>query len=86
MQQWAKLANGRPAAPAWLPTTAALALWRAGRKQEAVEVVRRRRAYLAGLLEQPRPLRRPAPDWREAERASRAEVFAAWQANPLAFP
>ena len=29
LQHWANLANGRPATPAWLPTTLALGLWRA---------------------------------------------------------
>lgn len=86
LQQWASLANGRPAAPAWLPTTAALALWRTGRKQEAVEW------YAAAVRTWPDRWSSTAsyatllPDWREAERASLAEVFAAWQANPPAFP
>ncbi|PPT98724.1 tetratricopeptide repeat protein [Xanthomonas arboricola] len=86
LQQWASLANGRPAAPAWLPTTAALALWRSGRKQEAVEW------YAAAVRTWPDRWSSTAsyatllPDWREAERASLAEVFAAWQANPPAFP
>ncbi|CAD0304164.1 tetratricopeptide repeat protein [Xanthomonas hortorum pv. vitians] len=86
LQLWANLANGRPAAPQWLPTTAALALWRAGRKQEAVEW------YAAAVRTWPERWSSTAnyasllPDWREAERASLAEVFAAWQANPPAFP
>ncbi|CAD0300752.1 tetratricopeptide repeat protein [Xanthomonas hortorum] len=86
LQLWANLANGRPATPQWLPTTVALALWRAGRKQEAVEW------YAAAVRTWPERWSSTAnyasllPDWREAERASLAEVFAAWQANPPAFP
>ncbi|MBV6812852.1 tetratricopeptide repeat protein [Xanthomonas campestris pv. passiflorae] len=85
LQQWANLANGRPATPEWLPTTAALALWRAGRKQEAVEW------YAAAVRTWPDRWSSTAnyasllPEWREADRASLAEVFAAWQANPPAF-
>ncbi|MBB4133054.1 tetratricopeptide repeat protein [Xanthomonas sp. 3075] len=86
LQQWATLANGRPLAPEWLPTTAALALWRADRKQEAVQW------YAAAVRTWPDRWSSPAnyasqlPDWREAERATLAEVFAAWKANPPAFP
>ncbi|PPV00231.1 hypothetical protein XpopCFBP1817_01305 [Xanthomonas populi] len=86
LQLWANLANGRPATPQWLPTTAALALWRAGRKREAVEW------YAAAVRTWPDRWSSTAnyaillPGWREAERASLAEVFAAWQANPPAFP
>ncbi len=86
LQQWAILANGRPATPEWLPTTLALGLWRAGRKQEAVEW------YAAAVRTWPDRWGTTAsyasllPDWRDAERATLAEVFAAWQANPPAFP
>ncbi|MCW1983430.1 tetratricopeptide repeat protein [Xanthomonas campestris] len=86
LQHWANLANGRPATPAWLPTTLALGLWRAGRKQEAVEW------YAAAVRTWPDRWGSTAnyasllPEWREADRASLAEVFAAWQSNPPAFP
>ncbi|QHG88776.1 tetratricopeptide repeat protein [Xanthomonas sp. NCPPB 1638] len=86
LQQWANLATGRPAAPEWLPTAAALALWRAGRKQEATEW------YAAAVRTWPDRWGSTAnyasllPDWREVDRTGLAEVFAAWQANPPASP
>lgn len=86
LQQWANLANGRPAAPEWLPTAAALALWRAGRKQEAIEW------YAAAVRTWPDRWGSTAryasllPDWREVDRTGLSEVFAAWQANPPASP
>ena len=86
LEQWAGLIGGWPSAPSWQPPTLALALWKLGRKQEAVAwyaaAVRTEpgqwsdAANFAGLL----------PDWREEERATLAEVLAAWQEKTPAWP
>ncbi|ACD56941.1 hypothetical protein IXO675_001325 [Xanthomonas oryzae pv. oryzae] len=57
-----------------------------GRKQDAVEW------YAAAVRTWPDRWSSTAnyasllPEWREAERATLAEVFAAWQAKPPTFP
>ena len=72
--------------PAWLPPTMALSLWSLDRKAEAVQW------YAAAVRTEPGrwsdPANYPAllPGWREQDRARLAEVFAAWQAAPPAWP
>lgn len=86
LAQWAQLLDGRPAAPQWLPPTLALALWSAGRKPEAVVW------YAAAVRTWPDRwgdagnLPRLLPDWSDAERATLAEVLAAYTADPPAWP
>lgn len=86
VEQWALLANGRPVTPEWLPPTLALGLWRAGRKDEALQW------YGAAMRTWPDKwgnganLATQLPDWSEADRATLADVLAAWQANPPAWP
>jgi hypothetical protein len=64
----------------------ALALWSAGRKDEAVQW------YGAAIRTEPQLWRDPAnftrllPDWRDSEHATLAEVQAAWAANPPQWP
>lgn len=86
VEQWSLLAGGRPSAPAWLPPTLALALWQAGRKDEA------RQWYGAAMRTWPDKWADPGnlaaqlPDWSEADRAALAEVLAAWRADPPPWP
>lgn len=86
LTQWSALVNGRPAAPDWLPPTLALVLWRLDRKDEAVKW------YAAAVRTWPEQWGAGAdfakllPAWRDDERATLAEVQAAWQAKPPAWP
>ena len=86
LEQWSTLLGGWPSAPTWQPPTMALALWKLGRKQEAVAW------YAAAVRTEPGQWSSAAnfasllPDWREEDRATLAEVQAAWQADPAAWP
>jgi len=82
---WNELGAGF-GAPSWVPPTLALSLWSLDRKPEAI------RWYAAAMRTEPNRWGDPAnypsllPGWREQERARLAEVFAAWQASPPAWP
>jgi tetratricopeptide (TPR) repeat protein len=84
--QWQQLVVARRSNAGWMPPTLALALWTAGRKDEAVQW------YAAAIRTEPQLWRDPAnftrllPDWRDGERSTLAEVLAAWAANPPAYP
>lgn len=86
IDQWSLLVGGRPSAPEWLPPTLALALWQAGRKDEALQW------YGAAMRTWPDTwgdagnLAAQLPDWSEADRVVLADVLAAWRANPPAWP
>lgn len=85
LEQWASLIGG-PGGPAWIPPTLALALWSVDRKPEAIQW------YAAAVRTEPYLWNNPAnfpqllPDWNDSERATLAEVHAAWQAEPPAWP
>ncbi len=85
LAQWTELANGF-GSPSWVPPTLALVLWDLDRKVEATQW------YAAAVRTEPRLWADPAnfpsllPGWREQDRQRLAEVFAAWQANPPAWP
>jgi tetratricopeptide (TPR) repeat protein len=85
LAQWAELANGF-GSPSWVPPTLALALWDLDRKDEA------KQWYAAAVRTEPLLWGDPAnfptllPDWTDPERKRLAEVFAAWQAEPPAWP
>lgn len=85
LAQWAPLA-ARGTTAAWMPPTFAMALWTLGRRDEAV------RWYAAAVRTEPALWSTPAqhaqllPQWRDAERATLAEVQAAWAANPPSWP
>jgi len=86
LDQWRQALEGRLVRPSWAPPTLALALWSTDRRDEAV------RWYAAAVRTEPTlwndPARYPTllPDWTPAERATLAEVFAAWRAAPPAWP
>ena len=86
LEQWQKLIGGWPSTPGWQPPTLALALWKLDRRAEAVVW------YAAAVRTEPQQWSSAAgypqllPDWREEDRALLAEVLAAWQANPPAWP
>ena len=85
LAQWAALGN-RAGNASWMPPTYALALWTLGRRDEAV------RWYAAAVRTEPTRWSTPAafpallPQWSDAERATLAQVQAAWAANPPAWP
>lgn len=72
--------------PSWAPPTLALALWKLDRKAEAVAW------YAAAVRTYPRRWSNAAslpallPDWSDADRATLAEVHAAWVQAPPAWP
>ncbi|WP_211369579.1 tetratricopeptide repeat protein [Pseudoxanthomonas yeongjuensis] len=85
LAQWTELANGF-GSPSWVPPTLALVLWDLDRKAEAVQW------YAASVRTEPSQWSDPAnfpallPGWSDPERKRLAEVFAAWQADPPAWP
>ncbi|OBU65312.1 hypothetical protein A9K58_14620 [Stenotrophomonas maltophilia] len=86
LEQWLSSASNTRSRPSWVPPTFALALWRSGQKQEAVQW------YAAAVRTEPTQWSDSSrfaellPQWREDERASLAEVQQAWAAAPPAWP
>ena len=86
LEQWASLLGGWPSTPSWQPPTLALALWKTGNRADALAW------YAAAVRTEPQRWSSPGdfaallPDWREEDRATLAEVHAAWQADPPAWP
>lgn len=86
LAQWQQLVASRRSNASWVPPTLAMALWTAGRKEEAVQW------YAAAVRTEPQLWRNPAnfprllPDWRDVERATLADVHAAWVADPPKWP
>jgi len=86
LQRWSALVTARDSKAAWIPPTLALALWTAGRKDEAVQW------YAAAVRSEPQlwasagNLPRLLPDWRDDERATLAQVQAEWAAHPPKWP
>lgn len=86
LARWSEAGVERFNNPSWVPPTIALALWTLDRKAEAVQW------YAAAVRTEPGTWRAPAnlpallPDWRAGEHAALAEVAAAWQAAPPAWP
>jgi len=86
LDQWRQALEGRLLRPSWAPPTLALGLWSTDRRDEALHW------YAAAVRTEPTLWRDPAryptllPDWTAAEHATLAEVFAAWQAAPPAWP
>jgi len=72
--------------PSWAPPTLALALWKLGRKDEAVQW------FGAAVRTEPtqwtdaRNFAAQLPDWRQEDRDTLAEVLGAWQVNPPTWP
>ena len=83
---WHEAQAGMRGNPSWVPPTLALALWTQGRKDEAVKW------YAAAVRTEPQRWSSSAgfaqqlPTWRDAERATLAEVQQAWATNPPAWP
>lgn len=86
LKPWAILQASRGTAASWMPPAFAMALWAAGQKDEAVQW------YAAAVRTEPTQwltTERYAellPDWKESERATLAQVHAAWVANPPTWP
>lgn len=85
LEQWVELGS-RGVSASWMPPTFALALWKLDRRDEAV------RWYAAAVRTEPTQWSTTArytqllPQWRDDERATLAEVQAAWAANPPSWP
>lgn len=85
LSQWREL-PARGVSASWMPPTFAMALWKLGRRDEAV------RWYAAAVRTEPTQWSTTAryaqllPQWRDEERATLAEVHAAWAANPPSWP
>ncbi|WNH54153.1 tetratricopeptide repeat protein [Stenotrophomonas oahuensis] len=83
---WHEAQAGMRGNPSWVPPTLALALWTQGRKDEAVKW------YAAAVRTEPQRWSSSAgfaqqlPTWRDAERATLAEVQQAWATNPPVWP
>lgn len=83
--QWSEL-SGRGVTASWMPPTYALVLWKLDRRDEAV------RWYAAAVRSEPDQWATTdrygqlLPQWSEDERATLAEVQAAWAANPPGWP
>lgn len=84
--QWGELVGSSLGGPSWIPPTLALGLWQAGRKDEAVQW------YAAAVRTEPEQWSDAAnfatllPDWSLRDRDTLAQVLAAWQAAPPAWP
>lgn len=85
LEQWRNAGVERLKGPAWVPPTLALGLWQLDRRDEAVNWYAAAVRTEPGLWTSP-DLKRLLPDWTDADRAVLAEVAAAWQANPPAWP
>ncbi|GAB6195610.1 tetratricopeptide repeat protein [Lysobacter xanthus] len=85
LAQWSEIA-GRGVTASWMPPSFAVALWTLGRRDEAV------RWYAAAVRTEPGQWSTPAryaellPQWRDEDRATLAQVQAAWAANPPRWP
>jgi len=85
LEQWRTLMTLRSTTPSWLPPTLAVVLWTLGRKDEAMTW------YAAAVRTEPGQFLDSArhaqvlPEWTDAERATLAEVQAAWARNPPAW-
>ena len=86
LDQWQKLLGGWPAAPSWQPPTLALALWKLDRRSEALAWYAAAVRTEQDLWNSPANFAQLLPDWREEDRQALAEVHAAWQADPPAWP
>lgn len=86
LAQWRALVEARAVTASWMPPTLALALWSAGRKDEAVQW------YAAAVRSEPHlwnstaQFPRLLPDWRDGERSLLSDVQAAWALNPPSWP
>lgn len=83
LEQWTALAN-RGVTASWMPPTLALALWKLGRRDEAL------RWYAAAVRTEPRDWSgtdrygQLLPQWTADERAMLGAVQSAWAKNPPA--
>ncbi|KGM54041.1 hypothetical protein N800_05560 [Lysobacter daejeonensis GH1-9] len=86
LTQWLQLVSARNSTASWIPTTLAMVLWSLERKEEAVQW------YAAAVRTEPTQwisttrYAELLPEWKESERATLAEVHAAWVANPPTWP
>lgn len=86
LAQWETLILSRRVNAGWIPTTLAMVMWKLDRKDEAVQwyaaAVRTEPGQWSGTARYAELL----PAWQDSERATLAEVQAAWAANPPTWP
>ena len=86
LEQWSTLIASRSGTAAWVPPTLALVLWKLDRQAEALDW------YAAAVRTEPQQWNTAArfaellPEWRDEERATLAEVQAAWASAPPVWP
>lgn len=86
LNHWRQLITARNTTASWIPPTLALVLWSLDRKDEAVQW------YAAAVRTEPEQWSSTGqyvkllPEWQPSERATLAEVHAAWVANPPTWP
>ncbi|TWI13493.1 tetratricopeptide repeat protein [Aerolutibacter ruishenii] len=86
LRQWLQLVAARNSTAHWIPMTLAMVLWSLDRRDEAVQW------YAAAVRSEPTQWATTArhaellPGWTASERATLAEVQAAWAANPPTWP
>jgi len=86
LAHWSIAAEGVRGNAGWVPPTLALALWKLGRRDEAIAW------YAAAARTEPQQWNDAArfpqllPEWKDEERSTLAEVQQAWAANPPAWP
>lgn len=86
LEQWRTLMTARSTTASWLPPTLAMVLWTLGRKDEAVVW------YAAAVRTEPAQFRDTSrhaqllADWTATERATLAQVQAAWAQSPPNWP
>lgn len=86
LSHWSIAADGVRGNATWVPPTLALALWKLGRRDEAIAW------YAAAVRTEPQQWNDAArfpqllPEWKDEERATLAEVLQAWAKNPPAWP
>lgn len=85
LQQWVPLVSAVGGA-SWVPPTFALALWKLGRKEEAVQWFGAAVRTEPLLWTDARNYATLLPGWRQEDRDTLAEVLGAWQASPPTWP
>ena len=83
---WVQAAGDRVVRPAWVPPTLALALWKLDRRDEAVVWYAAAVRTYPDRWSDPAALETLLPDWSDDDRATLAEVLAAWRQAPPAWP
>ena len=83
---WAEAGSNPVVRYAWVPPTLALALWKLDRREEAVAWYAAAVRTWPDRWSSPDALPGLLPDWSDEDRATLAQVLAAWREDPPAWP